>query len=452
MSLRLRAGADTDVGNIRDSNEDDLLVVDDALYVVADGMGGHVAGEVASREAVQALRDAYTTPGTTDDVRQAVRLANGAVLKRGADDPSYRGMGTTVTAVAVVDDDKLAVANVGDSRTYLLRDGELVQLTEDHSFVQEAVRSGQLTRSQAESHPRRSQLTRALGVGDDIEVDIDVLEPRTGDRLLLCSDGLWDEVGDEVIAMVLSNHADPDEAASKLVLWAKEAGGRDNITVIVLDVIDGGEDARARAASAALDAAGDPRTATSRAGTTLLADPDADGSSALGAQGGYEPPARWSTQRVDTSLMTAAPAPPADRPRLITWRVVAFLVVLLAVLGAAGVVVLRSGPAWTVALDGNDVVVKEGNQIRERTPLQVNQLPPRIQEELARGKRVDDRTDAQDYVDGITRTALAERTLTPDAGVVVTTTSPTTAPVPAPPPGGAPTGPSGPSGTTVVGP
>ena len=450
MSLRLRAGAATDVGNIRDNNQDDLLIVDDAIYVVADGMGGHVAGEVASREAVEALRDAYAAPGTVDDVRQAVRLANGAVWKRGTDDPSYRGMGTTVTAVAVVDDDHLAIANVGDSRSYLLRDGELLQLTEDHSFVQEAVRSGQLTRSQAESHPRRSQLTRALGVGDDVEVDVDVLEPRTGDRLLLCSDGLWDEVGDEVISMVLGNHRDPDEAASKLVLWAKEAGGRDNITVIVLDVVDGGEDARARSASAALDDAGDRRTATSRAGTTLLADPHADGSS---ARGGYEPPARWSTQKTDTSLMAAAPAPPAPRGRLITWRVVAFLVVLLAVLGAAAVLVVRSGPAWTVALDGNDVVVKEGNQIRERTPLQVNQLPPRIQDELARGKRVDSRIEAQEYVDGITRTALAERTLIPGAGFVVTTTTPTTAAVPPPPPpGAAPTAATGPATTTVVGP
>ena len=221
MSLRLRAAAATDVGNIRDSNEDDLLVVDDALYVVADGMGGHAAGEVASREAVEAMRDAYETPGSTDDVRQAVRLANGAVWKRGTDNPSYRGMGTTVTAVAVVEGDKLAVANVGDSRTYLLRDDELVQLTEDHSFVQEAVRTGQLSRSQAESHPRRSQLTRALGVGDDVEVDVDVIEPLTGDRLLLCSDGLWDEVGDEVITMVLTNHPEPEEAASNLVPWAK---------------------------------------------------------------------------------------------------------------------------------------------------------------------------------------------------------------------------------------
>ncbi len=450
MSLRLRAAAASDVGNIRDNNQDDLLIVEDALYVVADGMGGHVAGEVASREAVEAMRDAYDAPGSTDDVRQAVRLANGAVWKRGADEPSYRGMGTTVTAVAVVDGDKLAVANVGDSRTYLLRDDELVQLTEDHSFVQEAVRSGQLTRSQAESHPRRSQLTRALGVGDDVDVDIDVLEPRTGDRLLLCSDGLWDEVGDELITMVLSNHPDPEEAAAKLVLWAKEAGGRDNITVIVLDVVDGGEDARAVSASAALDEAGEASTATSRSGTTLLADRGSDGPSPQAAQAGFQAPQRWSGQRVDTSLM-AAPAPPAPKARLVTWRVVAFVLVLLGVLGAAAVIVVRSGPTWTVALDGNEVVVKEGDEIVERTPLQVNQLPPRIQDELGRGKRVEDRVAAQEYVDGITRSALLEGTLQTGAGVVVTTTAPTTPPGPAPPatppPGGTAPGP-----TVVAGP
>jgi len=446
VTLRLRAAAATDVGNIRDNNQDDLLIVDDALFVVADGMGGHVAGEVASREAVDAMREAYGAPGSTDDVRQAVRLANGAVWKRGTDDPSYRGMGTTVTAVAVVDGDRLAVANVGDSRTYLLRGDELLQLTQDHSFVQEAVRSGQLTRTQAESHPRRSQLTRALGVGDDVDVDVDVLEPRTGDRLLLCSDGLWDEVGDELITMVLSNQAEPEEAASKLVLWAKEAGGRDNITVIVLDVVDGGEDGRAIAASAALDEAGDARTATSRTGTAVLTDRDPDGSSPSGATGGYQPPPRWSGQRVDPSLMAAAPAVTTTRPRLVTWRVIAFVVVLLGVVGAAAVVVVRSGPAWAVALDGNDVVVTKGNEIVERKPLQVNQLPPRIQDELRRGKRVDDRAGADSYVNQIALSAAQEGTLKTGVGVVVTTTAPTAAPGPAPP---APS-PGGTTDSTVV--
>ncbi len=448
MSIRLRAAAATDVGNIREKNEDDLLIVEDALFVVADGMGGHIAGEVASREAVEAMRDAYEAPGSTDDLREAVRLANGAVWRRGADDPSYRGMGTTVTAVAVIDDDKLAVANVGDSRTYLLRDEELMQLTEDHSFVQEAVRSGQLTRAQAESHPRRSQLTRALGVGDDVDVDVNVIEPLTGDRLLLCSDGLWDEVGDELITMVLSGRKDPEEAASELVRWAKDAGGRDNITVIVVDVVDGGEGERAVSASAALDRAGDETTVVSRSDVSTVAlSPDE-------VPGRLEsrvatPPAKSGPPPVDGSLMQAGiGGSPAAKPRLLTWRVLLFVVVLLGVLGAAAVIASRGGPAWAVALDGNNVVVKEGDEIRERTPLQVNQMPSDIQQELARSKRVEGLGEAKAYIDGITRRALAEGTLEPaGAGVVVTTvpgtmTVPTVGPGPPTSPGnGAPIGP-----------
>lgn len=411
MSLRLRAAAASDVGRLRENNQDDLLIVDDALFVVADGMGGHVAGEVASREAVDAMRNAYAVPGSMGDVRQAVRLANGAVWQRGDEDPSYRGMGTTVTAVAVVEGGRLAVANVGDSRTYLLRDDELVQLTKDHSFVQEAVRSGQLTRAQAESHPRRSQLTRALGVGDDVEVDVDLLEPLTGDRLLLCSDGLWDEVGDELIARVLTNHADPGDAASQLVMWANEAGGRDNITVIVVDVLDGDQQSRAVAASAALEEAGETSAGGSAAGGGAPA-------------AGFEPPARWKAPSTsgtqDRSLMQAAgPPPDSARPRLLTWRVLAFVVVLLGVLAAAAVIVSRGGPAWAVGLDGNDVVVRRGSTLVERKPLQVNQLPAAVRTELAQGKRMGDRAEAERYVDGITRTALRDGTITPGAGVVV---------------------------------
>jgi protein phosphatase len=423
VSIRLRAAGATDVGNIRDSNEDDLLIVDDALYVVADGMGGHVAGEVASREAVDAMREAYGSPGSTDDLRQAVRLANGAVWKRGSDDPSYRGMGTTVTAVAVVDDDKLAIANVGDSRTYLLRDDELIQLTEDHSFVQEAVRSGQLTRVQAESHPRRSQLTRALGVGDDVDVDVEVVEPLSGDRLLLCSDGLWDEVGDELIAMVLANRKDPEEAASELVRWAKDAGGRDNITVIVVDVVDGGEGRRGARASAALDRSGDQTTAVSRSDSATVAlapDEVPDRSPTTSRRGAAAP------SPVDGSLMQASGAgSPVPPTRLLTWRVLLFVAVLLGVLGTAALIVARGDAAWAVTLDGNSVVVKEGDEIRERTPLQVNQMPRDIQVELGRSKRFENRAEARAYIDGITRRALAEGTLVPaGAGVVVTTTAP----------------------------
>jgi serine/threonine protein phosphatase PrpC len=456
VSLRLRAAAATDVGNIRENNQDDLLIVEDSLFVVADGMGGHVAGEVASREAVEAMEAAFATPASSDDLREAVRTANGAVWKRGADNPSYRGMGTTVTAVGVIDGDQLAVANVGDSRTYLLRDDELHQLTQDHSFVQEAVRSGQLTRAQAESHPRRSQLTRALGVGDDVDVDVEVLEPLSGDRLLLCSDGLWDEVGDELIAMVLSGRDEPEDAASELVRWAKEAGGRDNITVIVVDVLDGGEAGRAKAASAALDGSGDRQTATSRPGVATAILPAEDG----------QAPAKPSTDRwnrpADGSLMKAS-APAAATPvapprsRLVTWRVVVFVVALVAVLATAAVIVSRGGAAWAVTLDGNTIVVMEGDRIREAKPLQVNQMPPDIQTALRRGVRVKDRAAADAYVDGITRRALAEGTLQPvGAGTVLPATSSTTpfttTPVPSvPPPSTAPTVPTTPA-TPLPGP
>jgi protein phosphatase len=448
VSVRLRAAAVTDVGNIRDNNQDDLLIVDDALFVVADGMGGHVAGEVASKEAVDAMREAFAAPGSTDDLRQAVRLANGAVWKRGSDDPSYRGMGTTVTAVAVVDGDKLAIANVGDSRTYLLRQGELQQLTQDHSFVQEAVRSGQLTRAQAESHPRRSQLTRALGVADDVDVDVDVVEPLSGDRLLLCSDGLWDEVGDELITRVLSTRDEPEEAASELVRWAKEAGGRDNITVIVLDVVDGGETGRAVAAGAALDQAGEPTTATSRADVATVALPaehdEAGGSGARartseeagpgaatlqggdatltsrnGAGAGWTPPA-------DGSLMQATDpggTPGPSRSRLVTWRVLVFVVVLLGVLAAAALIVTRAGPVWAVTIDGNDVVVKEGDKIVDRPRLKVYELPQDIQDELKRGKgkEVENRAAATDYVDRITIDASIRGTRPPPSGATFDT-------------------------------
>lgn len=435
VSLRVRAAAATDVGNIRDNNQDDLLVVEGALFVVADGMGGHVAGEVASREAVEAMRDAYDGPGSTEDLRQAVRRANQAVWRRGTDEPSYRGMGTTVTAVAVVEGDRLAVANVGDSRTYLLRDKELVQLTRDHSFVQEAVRSGQLTPAQAESHPRRSQLTRALGVGDDVDVDVEVVDPHTGDRLLLCSDGLWDEVGDELIAMVLGGRRDPEDAASELVRWAKEAGGRDNITVIVLEVVDGGETKRGAAASVALEEDGQAPTATSRR-------PPA----ASPAEKDEIPGPRAGRARTgEGSLMQSASSLPVARTRLVTWRVVAFVVVLVGVLAVAAVIVLRGGPAWAVTLDGTTVVVKEGNEIRETKALQASELPADIQEELRRGKRVDDRAAAEAYIDGITRQAVKAGTRPVPGGSLVTTTTAAGAATTAAPPG------AGLTASTVIG-
>ncbi len=243
-------------------------------------------------------------------------------------------------------------------------------------------------------------------------------------------------MGDDAITMVLTNHATPEGAAAQLVLWAKEAGGRDNITVIVLDVVDGGEGERGRTASADLAAAGEAPTAVSLAAEADVADFSHE-------------PKPWQAPAApieDRSLMQPAPpAPAARRSGLLTWRVVAFFVVLAGVLGVATVLVLRSGPVWSVALDGNDVVVKEGDTIRERKQLQVNQLPASVRNELAQGRRVADQADADRYVDGITRQAIAEGTLGIGAGVVVTTTTLTAATVATTPTTAA-------TSTTLVGP
>src|SRR5438552_3029156 len=235
----VRAGSVTDVGKVRASNQD-CLVAEDGLFAVADGVGGHRGGEVASQTAVDALKAAFTER-TTSGLVEAVRNANHAVYERSRQDDHLRGMGTTMTAVALVEEDgeeRLAVVNVGDSRAYLLQQGELSQLTEDHSLVEELVRAGRLSPEDAIDHPQRSMITRALGLEPDVEVDSWQLLPFAGDRVLLCSDGLTNEVRDERIASVLRQVDDPQAAAVQLVDEAKRNGGNDNISVIVIDVVD----------------------------------------------------------------------------------------------------------------------------------------------------------------------------------------------------------------------
>lgn len=433
MGLELRSGSATDVGNVRPNNQDDLLVLPGVLFAVADGMGGHAAGEVASRQTVETLRSSYGDERTIEAFRDAIRWANRAVWRRGIDEPEHAGMGTTLTAVAVLDDGQLAVANIGDSRTYLLREGTLSQLTSDHSFVQEAVRSGQLTREQAESHPRRSQLTRAMGIGDDVEADIEVLAPRDGDRLLLCSDGLWDELPDEAITSILQRLRDPDEAAAELVRQAKEAGGRDNVTVVVVDVLDADEERQGLAASRALAAEGDEPTVAAPA---VALDRDGDGPEDLGA-----PPADEASPLLERSSALGADADlVADTaaPRLVTWRVVLFLLVLAAI-GVAAFVVFRGGSSpWRVKLSGNNVAIFKGDELRTPTPLQANQLDPKEQVRLRRGVALDTEAEARRYVDGLARQVASTMPTATSTTGPPTTPAPTTASTAAPPPPGGP--------------
>ena len=307
--IRLRSGWATDPGRVRSSNQDRVLVIDGRVFAVADGMGGHRGGEVAAQIVVDQLRqlapgadivvsgggagagtdddddpdtavlelplfvergpapehaidlDPPTGAGpngpmplipddiptlTTERLVDTVQRANLVVLTRASHDRDLHGMGTTLTAIALVDspgvdgrgETLLAVVNVGDSRTYWMRQGRLEQLTEDHSIVAELIRDGRLTPDEARNHRQRSVLTRALGVEPDVDVDVIEVIPVAGQRFLACSDGLYGEVPDEIISAILRRLADPDEAARELVRTAIERGGRDNVSVVVVDVLD----------------------------------------------------------------------------------------------------------------------------------------------------------------------------------------------------------------------
>jgi len=240
-----RWGSATHEGQLRAQNEDNVHA-GDGLFVVADGMGGHLAGEVASEMAVTRLETRLPAgiDNSLDDLVSAITEANVEIYNGSTTDPAQAGMGTTVTAIALVtdlvDEHVLGIANVGDSRSYVFRHDRLRQVTVDHSFVQELVAEGAITRAEARVHPRRNIVTRALGIEPTVRVDSWTMPIIRGDRFVLCSDGLVDEIDDDAITEVIrANPDDPAAAAQALVDAANAAGGRDNITVVVLDVLDG---------------------------------------------------------------------------------------------------------------------------------------------------------------------------------------------------------------------
>ena len=234
--MKLGVGVATDIGRVREKNEDSYLV-EEPLFAVADGMGGHKGGDVASQLALETIEGEPTA-----DLAQRLRDANAAVFERSQADRSVTGMGTTVTAV-VVEGTSALFAHVGDSRAYLLRAGDLRQLTDDHTLVARMVKSGEITEAEADVHPHRSVLTRALGTEPDVIVDEFDVALTDGDSLLLCSDGLTGMVTEEQIVAILSAAPDPQDAANRLVRAANRAGGVDNITVVVIDLeAEDGED------------------------------------------------------------------------------------------------------------------------------------------------------------------------------------------------------------------
>jgi PPM family protein phosphatase len=260
----------TDTGRQRRENEDSAYVRA-PVFVVADGMGGAQAGEVASQIAVETFEQGLPDGGTPEErLADRVREANHRIYDRSRAELGREGMGTTLTA-AYLDASQLALAHVGDSRAYLFRDGQLTRLTQDHSLVDELVRQGKLTEEQAAEHPQRSIITRALGPEPDVEVDTFTYPVQAGDVLLLCSDGLTSMITEERIAEILRSAPNLEEAGARLIDEANEAGGRDNITVVLSrleEVADGQPDqptivATPAPAPPASDAASVPATPAS---------------------------------------------------------------------------------------------------------------------------------------------------------------------------------------------
>jgi PPM family protein phosphatase len=415
-AVQLRWGSATDTGRVRQNNEDTALATD-TLFVVADGMGGHRGGEVASHLAVEVLGEQFAEP-TVDSLLAAVVEANRAVYERALGDPDLRGMGTTLCVLAPVDedgsdDDLVAVVNVGDSRAYLYRDGELTQLTEDHSLVAEMERDGRLTSEEAATHPQRNIVTRALGIDPEVDVDTFQVVPYEGDRFLLCSDGLFDMIDDDRIAATMRRLADPTDCAQELVRLANESGGRDNITVLVVDVVD--DAGKAEAASAAL--AGEPSTATAR--TDVRARP------APVAEDELAQPAASTARRTKK-----------ERRRRFTWRVAIFLVVLVAIVGAAaGAVYWQARGTYYVGFAGDDVAIFRGKPdgvlwidptLEETTDLERREVPAARRGDVSEGKEFSSLGAARRYVDNLERAARPPTTTT-------TTTSTTSTTLPAPP-------------------
>ncbi len=372
--IELQAGGATDVGLVRSNNQDELLMVT-GLFAVADGMGGAAAGEVASAIAIRSLQEAFAAgEPTSRNLSAAAQAANRAVWDQAEANPEMRGMGTTLVALALVEDGALAAINVGDSRLYRFHDDTLEQITSDHNLVAEMVAEGRLSKEEAEYHPRRNIMTRALGVDPAVPVDLFQLEVRPGDRFLLCSDGLPRELPDDHIASLLRRLADPQEAARELVNEAKRRGGNDNITVVVVDAVD-----------------------------PSLGHGERDATPAV-AVDDERPPG------VD-------PAPRRRRgsPRLITFRVVLYCGAVVLLLGVAAIGVgwyARSG--YFVGLTGDRITIFQGRPggvlwfqptVADATTVTTADIESRHIPTLAAGQQEPNLTAARQYVDRL----VAER-------------------------------------------
>lgn len=464
--MKLNVGAATDVGQLRSLNEDSYSVAPDVV-AVADGMGGHNGGEIASALALATFESALTGR-SLEEVGAAALAANRAVHDHATSDAALAGMGTTLCTVSVAGPDQVVVSNVGDSRVYLLRAGHLFQVTEDHSFVETLVREGRLTRAQAEVHPQKNVITRALGPEAHVEVDAWLLDVEDGDRFLLCSDGLTNEVPETTIEDTLTDLSDPVEVCGRLITLANIGGGRDNITVVVADVSDSGR------ATGTLDSMGRPidradqRAHIGSGGTQVTEDrphyaaspvgaapSDAASSDAAGVGAG----AGVSNPVIDAPTLPSTPAaestPPKPKRRRFTWRTLVFVLAIVVVFSAA-----LFATDWfykntySVAEKDGDVVIWRGPRdsnllwwhpevVNPDEGLKVSELPRQAQDEVNAGKDMDSLSEARAYVNRLrdltttttttTTTTAPPETVPPETVPPQTEVPPTATPQPAPP-------------------
>jgi PPM family protein phosphatase len=432
--VRLRWGGASHVGQVRQVNQDSLFV-GDGLFVVADGMGGHAGGEVASRVAVETIEaelgggdDQGQPPRRVLDLVTAVQAANDRVWAHSEHNPELAGMGTTVVAIGIVEEGgevRVAIVNVGDSRAYRLSGGDLDQISDDHSLVGELYREGRLTADEARAHPQKNIVTRAVGIDRYVVVDEFQVLPQTGDRYLLCSDGLTDELTEDDIASVLRTVEDPEAAAEDLVRRANDAGGRDNTTVIVVDVVDdgmgpsGASDARRESLPDDDQFSHDPDEDTQ----SLMAVPDDQ------AHVHRDPRAdRPVDPRPDPKGPPTAPAQKA--PRAVTLRSLAFVGAILLLLGAGLFLAYRyARDTYHVGIDDDEVVIFQGRpggflwfdpSVVEDTGIEVDDVPPAVLDDVESGVSQPTLQRARRYVSNL------EDRIEDIRPSVTTTTRPTT--------------------------
>lgn len=392
--MSLRHGAVTDIGRMRKNNQDRFLSMG-RLAAVADGMGGHRAGEVASQIAIEELKKLQQAGPWPNDaavgeaLRAAFLRANQRIRELSASDRELEGMGTTLVAL-LQHGDTVHLANVGDSRAYLLRHGELSQVTVDHSLVQELVDEGRLRPEEAGRHPQRSIITRALGVDADVEVDLFTYKLQKGDRLLLCTDGLSGVVDETRIRNVLLRVPDPQRAAEQLVEMANESGGPDNITAIVLDT----EDRTAR-----------PGEATGDLGTgvtgTIVGEVVGENGDGVDAAGYLTGPFTAGAGRAGRHRRGARAARERRASRRLLLATVVLALLAGAVIGGRALVFSR----YWVGFDHGQVAVFRGvpgnvaglrfSHLVERTPITRDQVPAGYALQLDSGISAESLADAR---------------------------------------------------------